>query len=378
MRQGIAFQHSTCRERTGSTEAFFAGTARGLIGSSRLDPRYEIRAVTHDDEDDLLELARYLDSVNLPAERDEMQPIIALSDDSFSGAIADPRHRRYVFVLRDLHEDRAVGSSMIVSQLGRRDAPYIFYSVREEERYSSTVDKHFIHKVLKIGYSYDGPTEIGGLVMHPEYRRVAEKLGMQISYVRFLFIAMRRAEFQNYVLAELMPPLAEDGTSHLWEAVGRHFTGMTYREADRLSRRNKEFIRGLFPPGDIYASLLPADAQAVIGKVGRDTRGVEKLLRRIGFEYVDRVDPFDGGPHFAGKTDKISLIRDAGARTIALDANVVDASRALVARTYPSSPWFKAIAVPARIDDAEVALAPAAARHLELAAGDTAWVLPLT
>lgn len=342
-----------------------------------MEPRYEIRAVTHDDEDDLLELARFLDSVNLPAERDEMHPIIALSDESFSGAITDPRHRRYVFVLRDLQEDRAVGSSMIVSQLGRRDAPYIFFEVRTEERYSSTVDKHFIHQVLKIGYSYDGPTEIGGLVMHPEYRRVAEKLGMQISYVRFLFIAMRRAEFQNYVLAELMPPLEKDGTSHLWEAVGRHFTGMTYREADRLSRRNKEFIRGLFPPGDIYASLLPPDAQDVIGKVGRETRGVEKLLRRIGFDYVDRVDPFDGGPHFAGRTDQITLIRDAAMRSVTLSPTGSTAQRALVARSYDSSPWFKAIAVPVTLADDRVTLDPAAARHLDLSVGDSAWVLPL-
>ncbi len=340
-----------------------------------MDIRYEIRAVTHDDQDDLLDLAQFLDSVNLPAEKAEMEPIIALSDDSFSGAITDPTHRRYVFVLRDLQENRAVGSSMIVSQLGRRDAPYIFYEVREEERYSSTVDKHFIHHVLKIGYSYNGPTEIGGLVMHPEYRRIGAKLGMQISYVRFLFIAMRRQEFQNYVLAELMPPLEEDGTSHLWEAVGRHFTGMTYREADRLSRKNKEFIRGLFPPGDIYASLLPPEAQAVIGKVGRETRGVEKLLLRIGFRYVDRVDPFDGGPHFAGRTDEITLIQNAGSRTLVIGEP--NSGRALVGRSYETSPWFRAIAVPARIDSDSVTVDSAAARHLELEPGESVWALPL-
>ena len=162
----------------------------------------------------------------------------------------------------------------------------------------------------------------------------------------------------------------------LWQAVGHHFTGMTYRDADRLSRKNKEFIRGLFPPGDIYASLLPPEAQAVIGKVGRETRGVEKLLRRIGFEYVDRVDPFDGGPHFAGKTDQITLIRDAGSRQVVLGEP--DSGRALVARSYSSSPWFKAVAVPVALGDECVTLDPAAARHLELEAGDSAWVLPLS
>ena len=49
-------------------------------------------------------------------------------------------------------------------------------------------------------------------------------------------------------------------------------------------------------------------AGAVIGKVGASTRGVEKLLRRIGFRYADRVDPFDGGPHFTARMEEISLV----------------------------------------------------------------------
>ena len=46
----------------------------------------------------------------------------------------------------------------------------------------------------------------------------------------------------------------------------------------------------------------------MIGKVGAQTRGVEKLLRRIGFRYADRVDPFDGGPHFTARMEEIALV----------------------------------------------------------------------
>ena len=234
-------------------------------------------------------------------------------------------------------------------------------------------------EVLSIGYSYDGPTEIGGLVMHPDYRGVGARLGMQISYVRFLFMAMHRADMQSYVLAELMPPLAPDGSSRLWEAVGRHFTGMSYRDADRLSRRNKEFIRGLFPDGDIYASLLDPEAQAVIGQVGPQTRGVEKLLGRIGFRYVNRVDPFDGGPHFAARTDEISLLRAAKLRPIAL-GTPDSPHRALIAREYERSPWFRAIACPYRQrDDSQVLeLAEEYLDALELEPGAEAWALELS
>ena len=109
---------------------------------------------------------------------------------------------------------------------------------------------------------------------------------------------------------ELLPPLEPDGTSHLWEALGRKFTDMSYAEADVLSKKNKEFIKGLFPEGVVYASLFPKDAQDVIGKVGAQTRGVEKMLRRIGFRYADRVDPFDGGPHFFAATEDIQPVKE--------------------------------------------------------------------
>ncbi|HEY8429424.1 MAG TPA: arginine N-succinyltransferase [Sandaracinaceae bacterium] len=343
--------------------------------------RYEIRAATRDDKDGVYQLAEHLDSVNLPHDEQEIGEILSKSERSFSGEIADPKRRQYVFVLWDLERQRAVGTSMIIAQLGTRDAPYIFFDVRKEERYSATLDKHFVHRVLSIGYSYHGPTEIGGLVVHPDYRKAPERLGMLISYVRFLFIAIHREFFQNRVLAELMPPLEPDGTSHLWEAVGRRFTGLSYREADRLSKKNKEFIRGLFPSGDIYASLLSPEAQAVIGEVGRETRGVAKMLSRIGFRYWDRVDPFDGGPHYIAPTDEIELVQRTQRVRVRVGDVGSEGKRCLVARTYDAAPWFRCIAVPARLGaehSDEIVIGAPAAAHLGLSEGEITPVLPLS
>lgn len=344
--------------------------------------RYEIRAATRADQDEILELARFLDSVNLPNDEATISEILEHSERSFSEEIGDPRRRNYVFVLRDLEQKRAVGTSMVIAQLGRRDAPYIYFDVHTEERYSATLDKHFAHDVLSIGYSFNGPTEIGGLVVHPDYRRSPDHIGMLISYVRFLWIALHRAYFQDRVLAELLPPLEADGTSRLWEAVGRHFTNLTYRDADRLSKKNKEFIRGLFPDGDIYASLLSPEARAIIGKVGPQTRGVEKLLRRIGFRYWNRVDPFDGGPHFIATTDEILLVQRT--HTAAVSAQPFDpsarANRALVAREHDVSPYFQCI--PSNFfEPAEapgtVVLPESTLTHLGLTEGATITLLPL-
>ena len=342
--------------------------------------KFEIRAALPQDEDGLFEVAHHLDTVNLPDDRESIRGILDQSQKSFTNGIKDPKRREYVFVLRDVQKQKIIGTSMIIAQLGRRDAPYIYLDVIDEERYSSTLDKHFKHTVLSIGYSYNGPTEIGGLVMLPEYRLAPERLGLLISYVRFLYIRMHRDLFRDEVLAELLPPLEADGTSHLWDALGRHFTDMTYAEADILSKKNKEFIRGLFPEGSIYASLLPKHAQEVIGKVGAQTRGVEKMLRRIGFRYAERVDPFDGGPHFVAPTDEITLVARAGPRRVSklLADDATGKGKALVARETSAPPHF--VAVPTVLEltgTEECAIGLGAAEHLGLTLGEDVWVLPL-
>lgn len=344
--------------------------------------RFRIRGVQPKDHDDLVRVAKHLNSVNLPENNEAVSGIIDHSIQSFLGKVAAKR-AEYVFVLEELATGRVVGTSMVIGQLGRRDAPYIYFDVRSEEKYSSTLDRHFHHTVLRIGYSYDGPTEIGGIVLLPEFRVVTERLGQFLSYVRFLFIAMHRDRFRDEVLAELLPPLEPDGTSHLWEALGRHFTGLSYMEADKLSKKNKEFIKGLFPEGDVYASVLPAEAQKVIGEVGPQTKGVEKLLERIGFRYCERVDPFDGGPHFLAATDDITLVHDS-ARGPLIETwpgepppSDTPRHRAVVATETREPPFWKSVMVPYELKGRGIIIEESAAAAIDAKVGDEVMFLPL-
>lgn len=334
-------------------------------------PRYEIVAATRQHLDAVLQLARHLNTVNLPHDPQAIAGLLEHSEQSFSGALEPVSHHQYVFLLRERHDERAVGTSMIVAQLGRRDAPYIYFAVREEEKYSATLDRHFVHTLLNTTYSYNGPTELGGLVMDPAYRGSPERLGTLISYVRFLFIAMHRYRFQDELLAELLPPFRSDGSSALWEAVGRRFTGLSYREADRLSRSNKEFIKGLFPDS-IYATLLDEEAQALIGVVGPQTVAVRNMLVRIGFKYAQRVDPFDGGPHYVASTDQVSAVQQS--------AVVHDATWPLppylAAADFEGPPYFRALLVPAGADVGDDPRA-SLSRWLGVDTTSRVWHLPL-
>jgi arginine N-succinyltransferase len=189
---------------------------------------------------------------------------------------------------------------------------------------------------------------------------------------------MHRELFRDEVLAELLPPLEPDGTSHLWDALGRKFTGLSYAEADRLSKQNKEFIRGLFPEGTIYASLLGEKANEVIGKVGAQTRGVEKMLRRIGFRYAERVDPFDGGPHFTAPTDEVSLVQKAHPVKIEKIAPKVTTTKraSLIAVETNEPPFFRAV-IGHSVGAENATIETDVAEHLGLTVGSEAWVLPL-
>ncbi len=271
---------------------------------------YVIRSVEEDDLDELFRLSKLVYFINLPEDRGILKEKILTSVQSFCGEIEDKFAREYIFVLEERKTKKIVGTSMIIARHGSPDSPHMYFEIKELQKYSETIHTGFIHKVLRLKFDYDGPTEIGGLVVDPDYRNSPEKLGKQLSFARFLYIKMKRRWFKDRILSELMPPLTNDGESILWEAVGRKFTSLSYEEADILSRKNKEFVTSLFPRRDIYVCLLPGEVRDAIGKVGPQTKPVQHMLEKIGFEWRHHVDPFDGGPHFWADTDKISLIKE--------------------------------------------------------------------
>lgn len=275
------------------------------------------------DEDAVVALAQHLNTLNLPPSRPYIRQLLSVSADSFGGgergAAFDPA-RRFLFVLESPDSGAVVGTSMIFAQHGTPEEPHVFFRMAEEERFANLGAGdmrravHMRHTTLTLGMTYDGPSEVGGLVLHPDFRGHPQKLGRLLSLGRFVYVAMRRAWFRDRFLAELLPPLtrAESGTrSKLWDAIGRRFTGLSYDEADALSRQDKRFIWRLFPMNPVHVSLLPEAVSDVIGTVGQDSQGARRLLQRIGFRPSDRIDPFDGGPHYEAETDALTPVRDA-------------------------------------------------------------------
>jgi arginine N-succinyltransferase len=338
-----------------------------------------LRDAQRSDLRSLARLAKILDTVNLPYDERALAAIIDESVRSFRGRVRDPLRRRYVFVAEEPGSGRVVGTSMVIAQHGTRESPCTFFDVSEREHYSSTLDRHFRHQVLSIGYHFDGPTEIGGLVVHPALRGSEGQPGKQLAYVRFLYMAMHPDRFRETVLAELMPPLTRDGRSAFWEAFGKRFTDLDYQTADKKSRENKEFIQQLFPPVDVYATLFSPAVRRHLGKVGPATEPVRRMLERIGFRYVSRIDPFDGGPHYEARRDEVTLVRaHRSARLSADSALPGGAPDALVGiERRAGRVRFRAVRCAARLEGGAVRIPGPARALLEARPGDRLHVVPI-
>ena len=341
-----------------------------------------LREVQEKDLDALERLGQVPGMFNLSGDRDALREKVQKSQSSFSDAITNKSEAKYLFVAEDLRTGRVVGTSMVAAQHGTVDAPHFYFEVGHEEKFADTINTGFIHGTLKLKYDTNGPSELGGLVIDPEVRNSEERVGRQISFVRFLYLALHKSRFKKKLIAELLPPLNKKGQSPLWEAIGRRFTNMDYWEADQLCQKNKEFIFSLFPSGKIYTTFLSAEARNAIGKVGKETEPALHLLKKLGFQYKNQVDPFDGGPHLWASVDDLVPVKKMGTYTFSKDPATATAQQesGLLCRLPETAGSFRAIAVQVSVTGGSLTLAGSESadvlKLLGLNAGDTVAFMP--
>ncbi|HPI39990.1 MAG TPA: arginine N-succinyltransferase [Pseudobdellovibrionaceae bacterium] len=332
-----------------------------------------IRAIQMNDLPQLMDLAKQFNLLNLPSDKSTLSQKIERSLKSFSGELSK-EDSEYLFVIEDIDQKMVVGSSLILAKHGTEKIPHYYFKILKKDHFSKDLGLGFIHQVLRFKTDSDGPTEIGGLLIDRNYRQRLEKLGKQISLVRFLYMGLHPERFEKRVLCELTPPLTEEGRSEFWEALGRRFTGLPYQEADILSQNHKEFIQSLFPPDDIYLCLLSSKARLVVGRVGESTRPAQYLLESIGFKYLDEIDPFDGGPHYGAETQQILPIKMGQKLTVAEFSQPSFGPLYLV--TPENSPSFKAVMTPVDIRENSVALPPKMSQILGVKLNDKVYLTP--
>lgn len=343
---------------------------------------FVLRQAVLDDASTLLKLAKMVHFINLPADLDIIRSKIVRSRKSFLDQCADERERMFMFVLEDTESGNVVGTSSMTSCISWPGKPHTYFHVRRREHYSEDLQEGHVHVTLQLCADESGPTEIGGLILFPVYRGHKEKLGQQLSLVRFHYMGLHRQQFSQRIIAEMMGALTPDSSNLLWEYLGRKFINLNYTEADRFCQHSKEFMTSLFPKSEIYASLLPPEARNLIGKVGPETRPARAMLEQLGFQYKGHVDPFDGGPYLEARLDEVALARDA---TTGVLADPGPPRRDDDDETYPrfgfisgmSDTGYRAVRAYYRHEDGHVTVEPAVAEALQIEPGETIGVTAL-
>jgi arginine N-succinyltransferase len=331
-----------------------------------------VRPVRHEDLNQLTDLARQFTLLNLPGDKKVLAQKIEISTQSFEGKLS--KHDSvYTFVIEDIEEKLVVGSSSVMAKHGTPEVPHNYFRLLKKSHYSEDLGIGFIHQILRFQQDENGPSEIGGLLVDKIYRRRPEKIGKQNSLSRFLYVGLYPERFEKRILCELTPPLTDEGRSEFWEALGRRFTGLPYQEADLLSQTHKEFIGALFPQEDIYLCLLDSKARSVLGRVGEQTKPAQHLLESIGFEYLDEVDPFDGGPHFGADTKDILVIQQGKRFKVTDFKDSTFKEHGLIAAT---NEHFVSGLVTYDLRDDEIAIAPKTKKTLGLENGQEVFLSP--
>src|SRR5689334_16757020 len=101
--------------------------------------QFVIREAMPKDLEELERLASFLNSVNLPANKEVLRTKIKASRDSFATKIENPLAREYLFVMEGVDSGRLAGTSMLFAQHGTNQAPHIYFDVLRDERYSMTL-----------------------------------------------------------------------------------------------------------------------------------------------------------------------------------------------------------------------------------------------
>jgi len=325
-----------------------------------------IRPVTKDDLEPLLELAGAagVGLTTLPKDRDLLARRIAKSVRSMEQISARPGGETYLFVMEDAASHRVVGASGIVSKVGGFE-PFYAYKIKKELHKSRELKVRKEIDVLRLVRQHNGPAEIGSLFLSPEYR--GRDAGRLLQLSRFLFVAEHPDAFEPLVVSELRGVIDAAGRSAFWDALGRHFFDIEFRQADYLSVVSKNFIADLMPTHPIYIPLLPKAAQDVIGKVHESSKPALKNLEDEGFTFTGMVDIFDAGPCVGCQRDDIRTMRDSRVAVVRrIETETIAGQVHLIASRAGS---FRVCTGPLVVEDSGVAIGADAAEVLGASIG---------
>ena len=271
-----------------------------------------IRAIQQQDLSELEQLAALtgVGFTSLVPDEAVLRRKIAIAEQSFQAEHIDhPGPESYLFVLEDTEAGAIVGTCGLLATVGL-DEPFYSYHLGTITHSSRELGIHNTHPTLILNNDYTGFSEVCTLFLKEEYRH--SRNGQLLSKSRFMFLAQFPERFTDKIFAEMRGVCDSDGTSPLWESLGRQFFSIDFERADELTAQgNKQFIAELMPNNPVYVNLLSNEAREVLGKCHQSTEPARRLLEQEGFRFENYVDIFDGGPTIEARVQDIRAVRES-------------------------------------------------------------------
>ena len=249
------------------------------------------------DSSQLKELAGHFYLGSLSADLKDIEDKIKISQDSFKKKIPI-ENRNFLFVLEDLAQRKIIGSSQILSAFGKNNSP-CFLLIEEDGK-----------KYLKLTKNRTGKHQMGGLILHFNYRHAKERLGLLLGGIRFLYINSYPEDFSKILEVNLTPPFKiKERYSAFWEEVGRKYIDEDVITGLDLYRKEKIDFFSRFPKNlKISLESLSREAKQCLQSVHSETQPAYEALLKLGFYKTNKYHFIDGGLFLESEVSKISLI----------------------------------------------------------------------
>lgn len=253
-----------------------------------------------------------LGMTNLPRDRNKLLDKIIHSETSFLSKIEEPGEEEYYFVLEDMTTGRIGGTCGILAQSTQSFGHC--YKIETLKSNAHLVPGPKEIKVLKVVSNPPDSSEICALYLQPTFRHSGQ--GRLLSLSRFLFMAAFRERFRNKIVAEMRGYIDIRQISPFWDSIGRHFCDLSFVELMAQLQQSHDFIKEILPKYPIYISLLPKEAQEVIGKTHESTKPAYQMLEQENFTFNQEIDVLEGGPILSAKTANIRTIKNSALATV--------------------------------------------------------------
>ena len=223
-----------------------------------------IRMVRPSDLEGLVELARHA-STGLTTLIPDAEPLRRRITESQAGEAP-------LLVMVQADDETILGTAGLLTRVGdaRRAEPFYAYRIERSVHRCESLGVHHELDTLHLVKMFNGPTELGTLFLHPEYR--GGGYGRVLSLSRFLLMCLHPRRFDRQVIAELRGVVDQDGNGPFWDALGRSFFQVEFAVADARSARDKRFIAELMPPHPIYGDRQRPSGDSTGPPVARERR----------------------------------------------------------------------------------------------------------